>query len=71
MAKQIVCDEQSSGRAAQRQSTADAVKVTLGEGMQRHLGQKFDPTMQGRRHRPGEIDLKDPLENMGAQMSAK
>jgi len=72
MAKQIVYDE-SARQAILRgvNSLADAVKVTLGpKGRNVVIDKKFgSPTIT----KDGvtvakEIDLKDPLENMGAQM---
>src|SRR2546422_777750 len=72
MAKQIVYGEQSRQAVLRGvNQLADAVKVTLGpEGRNVILDKKFgSPTIT----KDGvtvakEIDLKDPLENMGAQM---
>src|SRR5512142_42038 len=72
MAKQIVYGEQSRQAILRGvNSLADAVKVTLGpKGRNVVLDKKFgSPTIT----KDGvtvakEIDLKDPLENMGAQM---
>src|ERR1051325_9112449 len=72
MAKQIVYGEQSRQAVLQGvNKLADAVKVTLGpKGRNVVLDRKFgSPTIT----KDGvtvakEIDLKDPLENMGAQM---
>ena len=72
MAKQIVYGEQSRQAVLQGvNQLADAVKVTLGpKGRNVVLDKKFgSPTIT----KDGvtvakEIDLKDPLENMGAQM---
>jgi chaperonin GroEL len=72
MAKQIVYGEQSRQAILQGvNKLADAVKVTLGpKGRNVVLDKKFgSPTIT----KDGvtvakEIDLKDPLENMGAQM---
>src|SRR5918912_1111343 len=72
MAKQIVYGEQSRQAVLRGvNQLADAVKVTLGpKGRNVVLDKKFgSPTIT----KDGvtvakEIDLKDPLENMGAQM---
>ena len=72
MAKQIVYGEQSRQAILRGMNAlADAVKVTLGpKGRNVVLDKKFgSPTIT----KDGvtvakEIDLKDPLENMGAQM---
>ena len=72
MAKQIVYGEQSRQAILRGvNQLADAVKVTLGpKGRNVVLDKKFgSPTIT----KDGvtvakEIDLKDPLENMGAQM---
>ena len=72
MAKQIVYgDAVAAGDSARRQQLANAVKVTLGpKGRNVILDKKFgSPTIT----KDGvtvakEIELKDPLENMGAQM---
>ena len=72
MAKQLIFDE-TARRSLKRgvDGLADAVKVTLGpKGRNVVLDKKFgSPTIT----KDGvtvakEIDLKDPLENMGAQM---
>jgi chaperonin GroEL len=73
MAKQIVYSEQARGAVLRGiNQLADAVKVTLGpKGRNVVLDKKFgSPTIT----KDGvtvakEIDLKDPLENMGAQMA--
>jgi chaperonin GroEL len=73
MAKQIVYGEQARGAVLRGiNQLADAVKVTLGpKGRNVVLDKKFgSPTIT----KDGvtvakEIDLKDPLENMGAQMA--
>ena len=73
MAKQIVYGEQARGAVLRGiNQLADAVKVTLGpKGRNVILDKKFgSPTIT----KDGvtvakEIDLKDPLENMGAQMA--
>ena len=72
MAKQIIYGEQSRQAILRGvNQLADAVKVTLGpKGRNVVLDKKFgSPTIT----KDGvtvakEIDLKDPLENMGAQM---
>ena len=72
MAKDIVYREQARGAVLRGvKALADAVKVTLGpKGHNVVLDKKFgSPTIT----KDGvtvakEIDLKDPLENMGAQM---
>ena len=74
MAKQIVYGDQGARQAVLRgiNQLADAVRVTLGpKGRNVILDKKFgSPTIT----KDGvtvakEIDLKDPLENMGAQMA--
>src|SRR5579885_1898268 len=72
MAKQIVYGEQSRQAVLRGvNQLADAVKVTLGrKGRNVVLDKKFGPptiTKDGVTVAK-EIDLKDPLENMGAQM---
>src|SRR6187551_701347 len=72
MAKQIVCGEESRQVALRGvNKLADAVKITLGpKGRNVVLDKKFgSPTIT----KDGvtvakEIELPDPLENMGAQM---
>src|SRR6476620_8678095 len=65
MAKQIVYGEQSRQAILRGvNQLADAVKVTLGpKGRNVVLDKKFGSVTVTK-----EIDLKDPLENMGAQM---
>src|SRR5687768_15464359 len=72
MAKQITYGDESRQQILRGVNRlADAVKVTLGpKGRNVILGKKFGPPMITK---DGvtvakEIDLKDPLENMGAQM---
>jgi len=72
MAKQIVTGE-NSRQAILRgvNALADAVKITLGpkgrNARDRKEVRRADHH-QGRRDRAKEIELRDPLENMGAQM---
>src|SRR3989337_3026140 len=72
MAKQIIYGEQSRQAILRGvNQLADAVKVTLGpKGRNGVLDRKFgSPTLtQDGVTVAKEIDLKDPLENMGAQM---